>query len=113
MSCNYYNISLDQGASFTMRIQVKDVNLNPINLSGYSVRSKVRSTYSSTGVLLDLTPSVYSYVSGLVDFSITASQAASLPINQLVYDTEIYNTGETDVIKVLKGYLEVWPEVSY
>lgn len=113
MSCVFYNLDVDQGATFNINIEAKDQYLNPINLSGYACRSKIRESFSASGSLLDLTPTIYNYESGLINFIIPASGTAALPCNQYCYDLEVYSSNDEDVIKLLRGYVEVWPEATY
>ena len=41
------NLVIDQGATFSANIQFLDNIKNPISLAGYSVRSKMRTSYDA------------------------------------------------------------------
>jgi len=111
-----YTLNLIQGNSTTLRITATDQNGTAINLSGQNVRGQVRYTYGSTGVLLDLHPTIYSAVSGIVQINISGSQTANLPVGTFPYDLESAVTGsdgsETSVCKFLRGYAEISPETT-
>ena len=61
--------------------------------------------YSSSGT--NVSGVIYPHI----DIKLTASQTASLPIMQGVYDVEIYDTG-TYATKPIKGFFNVLPEVT-
>lgn len=106
-----YDINQTQGSSLSLRFTTRDSAGNNINISDYQVRGYIKNKYSDTGVLLNLCPTVYSPISGMVDVFISGDITASLPVNRLVYDIEAYNSSGT-VIKISKGYFYVDPEVT-
>ena len=109
-----YNISTYQGDFFQALLFVKDTNSNPINLSGYDVRGQVRSSYGSTGVLLDLNPTITNNISGLINVSISSDVTKDLPVGTFVYDIERYPSGIAtgNSIKLMIGKFIVSPEVT-
>jgi hypothetical protein len=109
-----YNISIYQGDYFQASLSVKDSNNNRINLSGYDVRGQVRNGYGSTGVLLNLNPSVTSHVSGIINIAIDSSVTEDLPVGQFVYDIERFPSGipTGNTIKLMLGKFSVSPEVT-
>jgi len=109
-----YNISIYQGDYFQASLSVKDSNSNRINLSGYDVRGQVRNGYGSTGILLDLNPSVTSQVSGIINIVINSSVTKDLPVGQFVYDIERFPSGipTGNTIKLMLGKFSVSPEVT-
>lgn len=108
---NTYNISAIQGNTLLLNVTANDSAGNPINLSGYSVRGYVKYNYSNTGILLNLNPTITSYVGGSVNISGNASDISNMPVGIFVYDLEAYNSGEY-VTKFLKGYFSVDPEAT-
>lgn len=116
-----YNIDISQGNTLDLRLAVKDSAGIPINLSGFNVRGSVRHRYSSTGVTLNLAPTVVSgasgslYPSGYIDILIRPVNTAVLSVMQGVYDVEKYTTSggaDYDVEKLIQGYFNVSPEVT-
>ena len=53
-----YNISGLQGDYIQLTLNILDSTGAAINLSGYEVRGQVRASYGSTGIMLDLQPSI-------------------------------------------------------
>jgi len=118
-----YNFDASQGSELSVRLNVKDVNGNAIDLSGYGARGVVKYRYSNTGSLINLSPTIVSgtdgdgWVSGLIDIYLSGTQTAPLPIGQFVYDIERYPTGvgvdaNGAVVKLMKGDFNVYPEVT-
>lgn len=120
-----YDINVTQGSTLDLRFKVKDANGNAINLSGYSARGAVKFSYGTGTVLLDLSPKVQSGhagdltlgASGYIDVFIRPSLTSGLPIIQGIYDIERYETvpassGDWNVLKVAKGYVNVHPEAT-
>ncbi len=106
-----YNLNITRGSNFSIRLVAKDEGGLPINLSGYSARSYVKHHYSSTGNLLDLDPTpTEPKASGYIDINISGAQTINMPIVQGVYDLEIYSG--TYVDKLIKGYANIFPEVT-
>lgn len=109
-----YNISTYQGDLFQATLSVKDSNNTAINLSGYQIRGQVRASYGSTGVLLDLNPTITSHVSGTINITLESETTDSLPVGQFVYDIERYPSGipTGNSIKLMLGKFNVSPEVT-
>tara|TARA_B100000214_G_scaffold250501_1_gene184077 strand:+ start:107 stop:493 length:387 start_codon:yes stop_codon:yes gene_type:complete len=120
-----YNIDINQGSTLDLRFKVKDDDGDPINLSGFSARGVAKFRYGTGSVLLNLEPKVVSGnssdptlgASGFIDVYIRPSGTSGLPIVQGVYDIEKYETvpaasGDWNVQKVSKGYINVIPEVT-
>ena len=108
-----YNISIFQGENLDFTLNLKENNgTTPLNLSGYSVRGKVKYSYGSSGTLWDLNPTIVSAVSGQISLSIPGTGVANLPVTEAVYDIERYTSGDASVTKVLNGKITVHPEVT-
>jgi len=110
----YYNITGYQGDYLQLTLNVKDSNGSALNLSGYEVRGQVRSSYGSTGVLLDLNPIVTSNVSGTIAININSYISQDLPVSDHVYDIERYPSGipAGNTIKLMRGKFSILPEVT-
>jgi len=105
------NLLIDQGSTFSTTVTGYDVDGNLLNLTGYSAAGKIKYNYSTGTSLVDFTTSVQdSYVNGLVDLSLTATETAALIVGDLRYDVEV--TSGTNVIRVQEGLVRVGPEVT-
>lgn len=108
-----YNLCIAQGSQFSVRTYAQNSDGSYINLSGFNARGQVRYNFSSTGVLLNLNPVVHpSYISGIVDINISGSQTTGIPCTESPYDIEIFNSDESCVVKILRGYASFSPEVT-
>ena len=93
------NLLIDQGSTFSTTITGYDVNGSLIDLTGHTVAGKIKYNYG-TGT----------YVSGLVDLSLTATQTADLIVGDLRYDVEV--TSGSNVTRIQQGLVRVSPEVT-
>jgi len=108
-----YNISVFQGENLDFNINLKESNgTTPLNLSGYSVRGKVKYSYGSSEVLWDLNPTILDLASGQISVSIPGTGVANLPVTEAVYDIEKYTANDVIVNKVLGGKFIIKPEVT-
>jgi len=110
-----YNITGYQGDYLQLTLNLKDSNGTAINLSGYGVRGQVRASYGSTGVLLDLNPTISGNgSSGIISININSYISQDLPVSDHIYDIERYPSGiETgNSIKLMRGKFSILPEVT-
>ena len=81
MSAGAYDITCEQGATFSRTLTVKDSSGNARNLSGYTARMQVRRLVSSSSALIELTTAngrISLNSSGEITLSISATDPASL-----------------------------------
>jgi hypothetical protein len=106
------NLSIDQGATFTSDITVKDINGNVFDLTGYTANAKMAKGYSSTRTRTVIsTTFATDRTTGVLTISLTANQTATLDAERYVYDVEITSSAGS-VTRVLEGIITVRPEVS-
>jgi hypothetical protein len=110
----FYNITGYQGDYIQLTLNLKDSNGTAVNLSGYGVRGQVRASYGSTGVLLDLNPTITNVLSGTMAININSYISADIPISDHVYDIERYPSGilTGNSIKLMRGKFTILPEVT-
>ena len=110
----FYNITGYQGDYIQLTLNLKDSNGAALNLSGYEVRGQVRASYGSTGVLLDLNPTITNVLSGTMAININSYISADIPISDHVYDIERYPSGilTGNSIKLMRGKFTILPEVT-
>jgi hypothetical protein len=111
----FYNITGYQGDYIQLTLDLKDSNGTAVNLSGYGVRGQVRASYGSTGVLLDLNPTISGNgSSGIVSINIDSYISANIPISDHVYDIERYPSGilTGNSNKLIGGKFIILPEVT-
>jgi len=110
----FYNITGYQGDHIQLTLNLKDSNGTALSLDGYGVRGQVRSSYGSTGVLLDLNPTIISVSAGTMAININSYISADIPISDHVYDIERYPSGilNGNSIKLMQGKFTILPEVT-
>ena len=106
------NLSIDQGATFTSDITVKDMNGNVFDLTGYTAVAKLAKGYSSTRTRTSMTTAFATdRTTGVLTISLTANQTAALDPERYVYDVEITSSSGS-VTRVSEVIITVRPEVS-
>jgi len=105
------NLTIDQGATFSSDVTVKDANGNAFDLTGYTAAAKLAKGFSSTRTRTDFTTTIAAdATSGVVTLSLTATQTAALDAERYVYDLEI--TSGATVTRVIEGIISVRPQVT-
>jgi hypothetical protein len=110
MPAGVYDIYIEQGATFTLAIDVAG-----LNLSGYSGRGQIRSKANSSEILAPLTVTI---AGSVVNISLTAAQTALLPATgdlynntySATYDVELFSGAS--VVRLLNGVARISPEVT-
>ncbi len=121
MLAGIYNITCEQGSTFTRVITVEypdpdDAStMLPFDFTGYTGRMQIRRTIESSVVMIELTTAnsgiqYTNAASGELTVRMTAEQTAALETSG-VYDLEIINSA-SEVSKLLKGAFTLLPEVT-
>lgn len=108
------HLIIDQGTTFSLTITVADANGNPLNLTGYTMRSQLRKSYgSSSYTAFTVTPAT-NLTTGELTISLTDTQTSNLKAGRYVYDVEIVSpiSDGSEVLRVLEGIITVTPEVT-
>jgi len=116
MIAGIYNITCEQGATFTRTFTITDPDGDIVNLTGYTGRMQVRRDIDSTATpLVELTTANgrLVIVPLLGEITITLTPQLTAPITRDgVYDLEIVNTNSGVVYRVLKGSFKIDKEVT-
>ena len=106
------NLTIDQGATFSSDVTVKDANGNAFNLTGYTATAKMAKGYSSTRTRTTITCTINADpTTGIVTLSLTATETAALDAPaRYVYDLEI--TSGATVTRVIEGIINIRPNVT-
>lgn len=122
---NKHNIKIWQGATFGLTITVKNPDKTVMNLTSYTARMQIRSSYASGTVLESLTSSngeiTITAANGKLDLALAAERTANIavdlnsttkpPKSVYVYDLELVDNAGT-VTKLLYGDAIVYGEVT-
>lgn len=104
------NLVIDQGATYSNSSIIAYDNTNTvINLSTYTVASKIRKHYASTNAVA-FTATGNS--TGYVTLALTANATSNIVSGRYVYDVEV--TSNTGIVtRVKEGIVTVTPQVTY
>ena len=110
-----YELLIDQGSTLSVLFTLKDEAGTALNLTGYEVRMQIRSSYTSSTVVLNLSTTLGTILLdpllGKITITATAAVTAALPAKRYVYDIETVSpTGF--VTRFVQGNVVVSPEVT-
>lgn len=123
MAAAEYNITIEQGATFTRTLTLKDGNGAGIDLTGYQFRGYVKESQSATSTLaiFQFTLANQTTSPGVVTAVLPYSDTAALPVPEstkaalknavYLYDIEA-QTPAGDVLRLLQGKATVVPEIT-
>jgi len=107
----YSNLSVDQGTTFSVEIDVTDSSGDALDLAGYTVEGQIRKTYTSS-TSTSFTSSVYNSTGGTVKIELSATATNGMKAGRYVYDVEITKTTTGEVTRIVEGQIEVRPGVT-
>ena len=114
MTPGKYNIVCPQGSTFD-QVLTYSVDDEPVNLTGYSARMKVKEKYTSATAELDLTTVngaiVLGGASGTITINVDAATTANLVAKEYIYDLELVSSSNI-VTRLIEGKFIVTPEVT-
>jgi hypothetical protein len=100
-----YNLSIIKGSRYLKSFIYQDSSKNPINLTSLSARMHIRERENSALPELELTTEngmlLLGGSTGTVDIILGATDTETLTITNGVYDLEIYDGGDTDVVDTI------------
>lgn len=115
MSATTFDITIEQGATFTLSLVWKDSAGTPINLTGWTARMQVRPSYGSDVVLLNLNSTsggiTLGGLAGTIEVVGSATATAAITGRKAVYDIELVAPGGA-VTRLLQGLATLSPEVT-
>jgi hypothetical protein len=108
------NLTFSQGATWKLSMTYTSGDALPVNLTGFSARMQVRSSYASSTVALSLTDTngiSLGGAAGTVQLLVPATTTAGIEAKQYVYDLELESPSQ-EVTRLVEGTLIVTPEVT-
>ncbi len=110
-----YNITADQGATFTRTITWLGATGSPVDNTGYTARMQVRSKYTSDTAVLSLSSPASGITlggaNGKVIITSSATVMAAVVAGEYRYDLEMVSSSGV-VTRLLMGTFTVRPEVT-
>jgi len=106
------NITIDQGETYTNTTSVFLADgVTAMNLTGYTVASKMRQNYTSTTAHTITTTITNPATAGKIDSSLSATETSAIKGGYYVYDLEITSSGGV-VTRVVEGKVHMKPGVT-
>lgn len=115
MAAGFHHFVIEQGATFSKVLTLKDSSDTVINLTGYSsAEMDLRKNADGSEVLTLTTGNsriTLGGVAGTVTLTISATDTASMSVDDGVYDLEITDASGV-VTRLLEGTYSVRPNIS-
>ena len=104
------NLFVDAGTTYSNIITVAATTGQPLDLTGYTVKSQMRKSYSSS-TAYNFTASIYDAAAGKVRLQLTPVQSEAIPPGRWLYDVEI-TSGAGNKTRVVEGIVTVTPQIT-
>ena len=119
MTAGTYDITCEQGATFSRVLTWTDTGGSLVDLTGYSARMQVRKTAEESAIAVSLSSTGTSTgialggVAGTITLLIPAASTAAIPARSYVYDLELVSGAPSSVVtRLVKGAFVVDAEVT-
>ena len=107
------HLTIEQGATFSTDVTVKDNAGEVFNLTGYTASAKMAKGYASTRTRVVLTTAISTPSTGVITLSLSADETNNLDAPaRYVYDVEILRTSDSTITRVIEGIITVSPSVT-
>lgn len=105
------DLLIEQGADYSIKVQLTDDAGEPLVLSGYTAAGQLRRHYTSS-TSYDFTVTLFSdTVESYVLLELSNEDSAAIPAARYVYDVELTSPAGK-VSRILQGTATVTPEVT-
>lgn len=104
------NLFVDAGSDYSNIITVSATSGVPLNLTGYTVASQMRKSYSSS-TSYNFTGSIFDALNGKVRLQLNSTQSSAIPAGRWLYDVEITSPSGTKT-RVVEGIVTVTPQIT-
>lgn len=113
MAAGLHDVTIDQGARWSLAVSWQASDGTGINLTGYTISAQVRTTYADSGgdLLTDIEATITSAVNGEFTLSIPASTTLTMPAGSWRWDLEV-DPGNGEVERLMMGKALVRAEVT-
>lgn len=104
------NLFVDQGTDYNSIITVASANGRPLDLTGYTVKSQIRKSYSSS-IFHNFNASIFSAATGKVKLQLLSSDSELITAGRWLYDVEITSPSGIKT-RVVEGIVTVSPQIT-
>jgi len=115
-----YDITIEQGATFSLPLVIKNSDGSYFNLTNYTPRGQIRKYIRSTTIIVSFNFTITDAINGAMIVSLTAIQTAAILAGETsteakskyIYDIEIVHSSGEPVKRILNGSVYVNPNVT-
>lgn len=104
------NIFIDQGSDYSNIVTVTASNGQPLNLTGFTVASQMRKSFSSS-TAYGFNASILNASLGRVRLQLSAEQSEAIPPGRYLYDVEVTSSNGAKS-RVVEGIATVTPQIT-
>lgn len=113
MSAGKYDINIDQGATWSITLTIKQANRLPLDLTGYTGEGMIKKTIDDPSPIASFVVTFPSPLEGKVSLLLPAAVTAAMDFSWGVYDFKITSPAPgSQVTRVLQGKVLLNKEVS-
>lgn len=103
-------LDIDQGSDFRTRLTLENDDDTPMNLTGFTVYSQFRKSYSSS-TAYTFTCTIINAVAGIVELELTGAASSNIKPGRYLYDVEVVAPGGSKT-RVVEGIITLNPEIT-
>lgn len=104
------NLFVDAGSDYSNIVTVAASNGQLLNLTGYTVASQMRKSYSSTTAYA-FTADIFNALNGQVRLRISSAASSVIPAGRWLYDVEITSSSGVKT-RVVEGIVTITPQIT-
>jgi hypothetical protein len=111
MAAGVYNINIEQGSTWSLRLEIDSSVDVDMDLTGYTLASKIGKSYYDPDPI-SMTTAYVSQSEGIFNISLSATQTNALDAaHEYIYDVEI--TSSTGVVtRMIQGRATISPSIT-
>jgi hypothetical protein len=102
------HLVIDQGSTYSVTLNVTDINGDPMNLNGYTPHAKIKKWYTSNSSI-DFNASI-NVDNGSVTLALDSNTTANIAPGRYVYDVVV--TDNLSTSRIVEGLVVVTPAVT-
>lgn len=106
-----YDITIQQGTSWQLDLELQQENTLPIDLTNYTGRMQIRKTHNSSTILVTVTITFTDRENGKLSLSLSENQTKALDFFIGYYDLELID-GSSKISRILEGSVFLSKEVT-
>ncbi len=106
-----YDFDLDQGATFTRQLTLKDDSGEVVDITAYDFAGQIRTSAASGTIAGEFDFDDVNPSGGIFLWQMSSSVTADLPAQQCVYDVEM-TLNDGSIIRLLEGFVNIKPNVT-